>query len=111
MNRRTFNRNLAMGLAGFQMPGRAQSREALQHCATVGSFASGKIYHDPFNEIELDVIFLGPGGGEDRVPAFCAAEQSWRVRYAPKPPGKFSWVTVSRDTPHADLHGRTGPHD
>ena len=111
MNRRTFNRNLAMGLAGFQMPGRAQSREALQHCATEWSFASGKIYRDPFNEIELDVIFRGPGGGEDRVPAFWAGEQSWRVRYAPKATGKYSWRTVSSDTSNADLHGRTGTLD
>ena len=111
MNRRTFNRNLAMGAAMFQMPARAQSREALQHCVTEWSFASGKIYRDPFNEIELDVIFRGPGGDEDRVPAFWAGEQSLRVRYAPKAPGKYSWRTVSSDTSNADLHGRTGTLD
>jgi hypothetical protein len=111
MNRRTFNRNLAMGLAMFQMPGRSQSREALQHCVTEWSFASGKIYRDPFNEIELDIIFRGPGGDEDRVPAFWAGEQSLRARYAPKAPGKYSWRTVSSDTSNADLHGRTGTLD
>jgi hypothetical protein len=108
MNRRTFSRNLAMGLAMFQTAGRSQDREALQHCATEWAFSSGKVYRDPFNEIELDVIFQGPGGEEDRIPAFWAGEQSWRVRYAPKRPGKHSWRTICSDTSNADLHGLTG---
>jgi len=108
MNRRTFSRNLAMGLAMFQTAGRSQDREALQHCATEWAFSSGKVYRDPFNEIELDVIFQGPGGEEDRIPAFWAGEQSWRVRYAPKCPGKHSCRTICSDTSNADLHGLTG---
>jgi uncharacterized protein DUF4038/uncharacterized protein DUF5060 len=111
MNRRTFNRALATGLAMFPALGRAQAREALQHCVTEWSFASGKAYRDPFNEIELDVVFRGPGGEEDRVPAFWSGQQSWRIRYAPKTPGKYSWRTVCSDTSNADLHGRTGSLD
>jgi hypothetical protein len=111
MNRRTFNRNLAVGLAMFQTHGKAQIREALQHCATEWSFNSGKVYRDPFNEIELDIVFRGPGGEEDRVPAFWSGEQSWRVRYAPKAPGKYSWRTICSDASNAELHGRTGTLD
>src|SRR6266849_3826674 len=108
INRRTFNRNLAVGLALFPTAGRAQTREALQHCVTEWSFTSGKAYRDPFNEIEVDVVFQGPGGEEDRVPAFWAGEQSWRVRYAPKAAAKYSWRTVCSDNSNTDLHGRTG---
>jgi hypothetical protein len=95
MNRRTFNRNLAMGLAMSQTSGRAQAREALQHRATEWSFNSGKVYCDPFNEIELDVVFRGPSREEDRAPAFWSGEQSWRVRYAQKAAEKYSWRTAA----------------
>jgi len=111
VNRRTFNRSLAMGLALFQRAGKAQTRDALQHCVTEWSFSSGKAYADPFNEIELDVTFKAPGGIEERVPAFWAGDQSWRVRYAPKTTNKYSWRTVCSDTSNADLHGRTGTLD
>ena len=57
------------------------------------------------------MIFKRPGGEEDRVPAFWAGEQSWRVRYAPLVAGKHSWRTVASDTSNTDLHGRTGTLD
>src|SRR5215467_11673524 len=108
MDRRTFNRKVAMGLAMLQTLGKAQTREAFQHCATEWSFTSGKAYRDPFNEIDLDVVFRGPSGKEDRIPAFWAGEQSWRMRYAPMAEGNYSWRTVCTDTSNADLHERTG---
>jgi len=111
INRRTFSRQLALGLAMSQGLGKAQTRDASQHAVTEWSFSSGKTYKDPFNEIELDVIFKRPGGEEDRVPAFWAGEQSWRVRYAPMVAGKHSWRTVASDTSNTDLHGRTGTLD
>ena len=33
---------------------------------------SGQIYHEPFNEIELDVVFRDADGKQQRVPAFWA---------------------------------------
>jgi len=104
INRRTFNRSLAMGLALFQRAGKAQTRDVLQHCVTEWSFSSGKAYSDPFNEIEMDVIFKASGGVEERIPAFWAGDQSWRVRYAPKSTRQYSWSTVCSDTSNADLH-------
>ena len=110
MNRRTFSR-LALGAAALQSAGNAQTREALQRCVTEWSFSSGRAYREPFNEVELDVIFKRPGGEEDRVPAFWAGGQSWRVRYAPMVPGKHTFRTVASDTSNPDLHGRTGSLD
>src|SRR5581483_8513710 len=107
MNRRTFYRNLFAGLALFPQGGNSQIRQGRQHCPTEWSFSSGKSYRDPFNEIELDVIVSGPSG-QDRVPAFWAGEQSWRVRYSGKAPGKYTWRTECSDRTNADLHERTG---
>ena len=55
---------------------------AIQNCMTEWSYASGKAYADPFNEVELDLVVTGPDGREQRVPAFWAGEQTWRMRYA-----------------------------
>lgn len=71
-------------------------------------FVSAKPYQDPFNEIELDAIFRDPQGREQRVPAFWAGGQEWRVRYAADGPGSYSYETACSDTSNQDLHGRRG---
>ena len=45
-----------------------QSTEANR--VTELTFTSGKDYHDPFNEVDLDVVFTSPAGAEVHVPAF-----------------------------------------
>lgn len=47
---------------------------AIQNCVLEFSFRSGKWYKDPFNEVELDVIFRGPDNSKKVVPAFWAGE-------------------------------------
>lgn len=72
------------------------------------AFVSGRQYDDPFNNVEVDVVFIGPGGKEWKVPAFWAGEQEWRVRFAAPEPGEYSWRTVCTDKANPDLHGREG---
>lgn len=67
----------------------APVRMGVSHCVTEWSFSSGKAYADPFNEVELDVLITAPDGTEQRVPAFWAGDQNWRVRYAPHATGRF----------------------
>jgi hypothetical protein len=110
MNRRTFNRNLALALPLLSRTASAQKRQARQNCVSEWSFSSGKAYRDPFNDVELDVVFSGPGG-QHRVPAFWAGEQNWRVRYAATQPGQYTWKTVCSDASNADLHGKSGTLD
>ncbi len=110
MNRRAFARTLGAGVISRAF-GIAQSRSARQYCAAEWPFTSGKAYRDPFNDIELDVLVRTPSGREDRVPAFWAGEQTWRVRYAANEPGRHTWRTVCSDTSNGDLHGRTGTLD
>ena len=72
------------------------------------SWASAKPYADPFNDVELDVVFAAPNGQERRVPAFWAGEQTWRVRYAAAEVGEHHYCTVCSDPANAALHGREG---
>jgi len=71
-------------------------------------FVSAKTYTDPFNEIELDVIFEDQDDNEWRMPAFWAGGQSWRVRFAGPKPGEYSYRTECTDQSNTSLHGITG---
>src|SRR5580698_5913048 len=107
LSRRTFLSGATA--APFLLAARAaQSRQAVARRATEMIFESGKTYHDPFNEIELDVVFRDAGGKPQRVPAFWAGGQEWRVRYAADAAGRYAFETVCSDAANTDLHGRTG---
>lgn len=108
MNRRDFGLRMSAGLAGLVQSAKAQSRPAVERSATEWSISSGKRYKDPFNDVEVDVIFSGNGGQESRVPAFWAGDNTWRVRFAPPAPGSYKWRTACTDAANADLHGQTG---
>ena len=86
----------------------ALTRYAVARSVAEWAYSSGKAYADPFNEVELDVVFTDPQGREQRVPAFWAGEQVWRVRYAPAAPGRYTYRTVSSDPTNPDLHGQNG---
>ena len=88
--------------------GFAQTRYAVQNRVAQSSFTSQKAYRDPFNEVELDVLFTSPEKQEFHVPAFWAGEQVWTVRFSPPTPGRYSFRTICSDTGNSDLHGRTG---
>jgi hypothetical protein len=72
------------------------------------SFTSSGAHSDPFNEVELDVIFTGPDGREQRVPAFWGGEREWRVRFSTPDPGVYSFRTVCSDAADSGLHDKTG---
>ena len=81
---------------------------AIQNQAVEWSYVSGKAYKDPFNEIELDVLVALPDGNQQRVPAFWAGDQEWRVRYAPPMSGKYLYRTVCSDEANRELHSQEG---
>src|SRR3954471_1754414 len=68
--------------------GPARTYYATQRVVQEWSFTSGKAYTDPFNQVELDVIFTDPQGKEHRMPAFWAGDQTWRVRFSGAKMGK-----------------------
>ena len=108
LSRRTFcgATSVGLGLLGGQAV--AQDHFAVQNCATEWSYTSGQLYSDPFNEVELNVVFRTPSGTEHRMPAFWAGDSTWRVRYAAPTAGVYSFRTECNNTADADLHGRTG---
>ncbi len=70
------------------------------------SYSSNKPYTDPFNDLELDVVFTGPDGHEHKVPAFWAGGQTWRIRFSPQSRGRYTYRTIASDK--GDLDGRRG---
>ena len=84
------------------------ARPAIQNRVVEWSYSSGKAYAQPFDEVEVDVIFTCPDGRQDRVPAFWAGDQTWRVRYAPAHPGRYEYRSVCSDSANSDLHGQMG---
>ena len=84
------------------------ARYGIARCVAEWSYSSGKAYADPFNEVELDVVFIDPQGREQSVPAFWAGDQTWRIRYSPAAAGRYTYRTVASDPANSDLHGRHG---
>jgi hypothetical protein len=71
------------------------------------TFESGKSYPDPFNDVDLDIIFTNRSGNW-RVPAFWRGENKWTVRFAPPAAGEFAYRLESSDTGNPDLNGHPG---
>ncbi len=108
LSRRAFFQNGTAGLLLLSADLRAQDRFGIQNSPAEWSFRSAKQYSDPFNDVELDVIFKTPSGTEHRVPSFWAGDALWRVRYAPPSAGQYSYRTVCNDASNSALHDRAG---
>ncbi len=81
---------------------------ALTNCMTELAFRAGSTYRDPYNEIEVDAVFTGPGGSKIKVPAFWAGDDRWKVRFAAPSSGEWRFETICSNTDDAALHGQTG---
>src|SRR5271157_55686 len=79
-----------------------------ERCVVEWAYYSGKAYADPFNDLDVDVVFTDPRGNEQRVPAFWAGEQVWRVRFSPATAGQYAYRTICSDAANGDLHGQSG---
>jgi len=109
MSRRTFVKAMALSAAAHSMvrAGLGEERVATTGVATEWSYASGKQYSDPFNQVDVDSIITLPSGSEERVPGFWAGDSTWRVRYAPPEPGLYKIRSACTDTNNRELHGQT----
>jgi hypothetical protein len=65
---------------------------------------SHKAYADPFNDVDVDVLFRLKGQNW-RVPTFWRGENRWTVRFAPPVPGDYSYRLESTDETNPDLNG------
>ena len=71
------------------------------------SIESSKHYADPFNDVDVDVVFAR-NGRFWRVPTFWRGGDRWTVRFAPPQPGKYSYHLESTDADNPDLNGHPG---
>jgi len=81
---------------------------AIQNCMTEWSYSSHKIYKNPFNDVELNIVVTDSEGKENIVPAFWAGGNVWRVRYASEKVGTHRYRTLCSDTENSSLHGQEG---
>jgi hypothetical protein len=85
-----------------------QIRYGIQNQVVEWSYASGKTYKDPFNEVELDVEFTNDKGQQWKMPAFWSGGHEWRIRFAAPEPGTYHYSTVCSDKGNCDLHNQEG---
>lgn len=68
---------------------------------------SQKHYADPFNDVDVDVIFNFQGHSW-RVPTFWRGGNRWTVRFAAPTPGEYTYRLESTDKSNPDLNGHEG---
>jgi hypothetical protein len=64
---------------------------------------SQKSYADPFNDVDVDVVFERSGQSW-RVPTFWRGGSEWTIRFSPPIPGEYSYRLVSTDGSNPDLN-------
>ena len=85
----------------------ASAPPSIQNRVFEGTFETGKSYADPFNDVDVDVVFT-KGGESWRVPTFWRGGGKWTVRFAPPTPGEYTYRLESTDQSNPDLNGREG---
>ena len=78
------------------------------NCMTELMFVSIALYADPYNDVDMDVVFRGPDGVVMRVPAFWAGDNVWKVRFSGAQPGAYTFETVCSNSSDTGLHARKG---
>lgn len=71
-------------------------------------FTAEKDYADPFNEIEMDVVFTDEEGKSLKVPAFWAGGKTWKVRFAAPRVGTYTYVSHCTDALDSGLNNVRG---
>lgn len=69
---------------------------------------SSVAYPNPLHEASLSAWFVSPLGETNRVDGFWDGEKTWRVRFAPDMPGRWTFTTSCSDRSNTNLDGQTG---
>ena len=69
---------------------------------------SSVAYADPMRDVTVTAVFVSPLGETNRVNGFWDGEKTWRVRFAPDLPGKWTYVTACSDKTNASLQPQSG---
>ena len=71
------------------------------------TLVSDKVYSDPFNEADVELLLWG-NGRLYKIPAFWDGGNIWRVRFACPTEGIWYFETVCTDSENLSLHKVTG---
>jgi hypothetical protein len=72
------------------------------------SFKSSVAYDNPFQQCTLQVSFTSPNGETNEVYGFWDGGSTWRVRFSPDQPGRWTYRTTCSDLANTRLNGQTG---
>ncbi len=111
MRRQSFVRVVALVAAiawGMEMRTAWSAERAETNRMVQLSFTARNPHADPFNDLEMDVVFTTPDGSKVRVPAFWAGDKTWRVRYASSQAGVHRFRSECSDSADKGLHGIAG---
>ncbi|HVM51159.1 MAG TPA: DUF4038 domain-containing protein [Candidatus Acidoferrum sp.] len=72
------------------------------------SFRSSLTYANPLQDARLTVYFTSPTGGVQQVGGFWDGGATWRVRFSPDQPGRWTYRTVCSDARNLGLNGQAG---
>ena len=79
-----------------------------QNCVSEWSYTAARQTANPFQEIDLDVVFTHQSGQTWKVPAFWSGGQEWRIRFAPPLAGNYTFRSECSNPADSGLHGQTG---
>jgi hypothetical protein len=72
------------------------------------TLTSKKVHADPFNDVQVNVLFTQPDHATKLVPAFWDGGNTWKVRYASPVLGVHQWKSLCSDSSDPGLHGIDG---
>jgi len=99
---------IALFVCSFTMTLRAAELLVPKWSRFEQTFESGVKYENPLQEATLNVVFISPLGETNRVSGFWDGAKTWRVRFTPSLPGKWTWSTLCSDTQNKGLHLQSG---
>jgi len=72
------------------------------------TLTSTKSYADPFKDVEISAIFLGPDQTIITRPGYWDGGNKWKIRFAPTKQGNWSYIVTASDISDTGLHLQTG---
>jgi hypothetical protein len=72
------------------------------------SFKSSVSYNNPFQQCTLKVTFISPAKETNSVYGFWDGGKTWRVRFSPNQPGRWTYQTSCSDLANQHLNNQTG---
>ena len=104
---------LGAGLLIYGMPLAARASSGEQWRPLELAFTAERQAADPFDIVRCRFVaeFSGPNGARLTVPGFWDGGKTWKVRFTPTAPGRWSYATVFADKDDRGLHAQQGRID